>query len=198
LLGSGSEVGLLELQQFVIKERADAEKVATVYDIFDPRTQEKTGIARAKPGSNFLARFSSRKFRTTELKVHEIQDDSLVFTVRQRTGWRRRRIEVYDADDHLMGRGELRGRGAALWIYDRRNLPFAELKASLAGENCYFRAVDGRELGRVEWNTLRTESRPPVADCFVSVGDELAAQPLAKMLLLGTALAMNIAYPRGK
>jgi hypothetical protein len=129
--------------------------------------------------------------------VREIQDESFVFSVRHWIGWWRRTIEVYDADDHLVGCGETRGTfSVGFWIYDRRNLPFVEMKASFPGGNWSFRAVDGRELGKVEWNTPRAESRTPVDVCVLSIGDELAEQPLAKMLLLGAALAMNLAYHR--
>src|SRR5262249_6623865 len=131
---------------------------------------------------------------TTQLEVRETQDESFVFSVRHSNGWWRRTIEVYDAEEHLMGSGETRGhKDASFWIYDQRNLPFAEMKASSPGGTLCFRAVDGRELGKVDWNTPRTQSQAPGDHCFVSIGEELAEQPLAKMLLLGAALAMNIA-----
>jgi hypothetical protein len=190
----------LELQRFLIKERAACGEAATIYDIFDPRTQETMGVVREKSGAlpKFLRRFLGKRFLTTKLEVRETEDESLVFTVRRTTGLWRRRIEIYDADDHQMGCGESRsfcGRGT-FWIYDRRNLPFAEIKGAFQGEGCCFLSADGRELGTVtgEWNAPVTQLRAPANHYLVSIGDELAEQPLAKMLVLGAAMAMNIAH----
>ncbi len=194
--GSGPEVGLLELQRFLIKERPAFGEAGTLYDIFDPRTQKPMGVIREKSGTlrKFLGKFLSKRFLTIELEVRETEDESLVFIVHRTMGLWRRRIEVYDADDHLMGYGENRGfsgRGG-FWIYDRRNLPFAAIQVASRGQGCCFLAPDGRELGTVtrERTEPDREARAPANPYLVSIDDALAEQPLAKMLVLGAALAI--------
>jgi hypothetical protein len=198
LHSSGRELGVLELQRFLIKERAASAPAANTYGIFEPQTQDQVGIAREELGSlwRFLRSFLSRK-----LEVRETEDESLVFTVHRTVGWWRRRLEVYDADDYLIGYGEDRtvsGRDG-FWISDRRGLPFAEVKESLRGRGCLFLGPDGRELGAVtsEWTGTGNESRASANHYLMSIGEELAEQPFAKMLLLGAALAVHI-IPRRK
>lgn len=190
----------MEAQRFLITDRAAPGETAIAYDIFDPKTQERVGVIREKSGSlpEFLRKLLSKRFLTIKLEVCETEDESLVFTVHRTMGWWRRRIDVYDADDHLMGYGENQAAsGSGFWIYDRRNLPFAEIKSSSRGRSCRFLAPDGRELGTVtgEWTAPGTNVRTPIDHYLVSIGDELAEQPLAKMLLLGAALAMNMDHP---
>ena len=105
----------------------------------------------------------------------------------------RRGIEVYDADDHLIGYSDNRtfsGRGN-FWVYDRRGVPFVEVKKSPQGRRCWFVGPDSRELGFLTSEETETGSEAAaVANlCLVSISEELAEQPLAKMLLLGAALA---------
>src|SRR5207248_6611106 len=193
LHGTSPEVGLLERQRFGIAPRPARELETTVYDIFDPRTHEPLGVIRQQAGwlRNFLGRFLSQRFLTTKLEVRETEDESLVFTVRRTMGWWRQRIDVYDADDHWMGSGEqggMYGRGG-FWIFDARNLPLAEIRGALPAEGCRFQAPDGRLLCMV--TREGTEPGWPVSaganPYVVSIDETLAKQPLAKMLLLGTA-----------
>jgi hypothetical protein len=193
LHGSDPEIGLLELQRFLIKARRSLGQAATIYDICEPRTEETMGLVRTTSGSlpKFLRRFLREKFLTTKLEVCETKDESLVFSVLRTTGFWRERIDVYDADDHVVGYGlRLAGRGG-FWMYDQRNLPFAELRGVFQDGNCCFLATNGQELGTVT-NERTTPSTQGLA--LVSIDEELSEQPLAKMLLLGAALALKIPH----
>lgn len=140
--------------------------------------------------------FLKRVFRSTKLEARETLDESLVFTVQRTVALWRRGIEVYDADDHLIGYSDNRtfsGRGN-FWVYDRRGVPFVEVKKSPQGRRCWFVGPDSRELGFLTSEETETGSEAAaVANlCLVSISEELAEQPLAKMLLLGAALALAI------
>lgn len=198
--GSRPDVGLLELQRLLCKERAAGREGLAVYDVFDPTTQEQVGVVREQSGSlgRLLRRFLSPRLVTTTLEVRETEDESLVFMVHRAMGWWRRRIDIYDADDRWMGCGEKRafwGQGG-FWIYDRRNLPFAQIRGAFQSRGYRFLGPDGRELGTVtrERTEPRTEASAPVQHCLVSISDELAGQPLAKMLLLGVALVIHMVH----
>src|SRR5437870_1821496 len=97
---SGPEVGLLQLQRFLIRERLAGQATTPIYDIFDPRTQEKMGTVLEKSRSllESLFGFLSKRLLITKLEVRETEDESLVFTVHRTTRIWRRRVEVYDAD----------------------------------------------------------------------------------------------------
>jgi hypothetical protein len=199
LHSSGRELGLLELQRLLIEEPSAP---GHEYGIVDPQTHEQVGIAREELGSRwkFLRSFLNRTLLPAKLEVYETEDESLVFTVRWLAGWWRRRLEVYDADDSLIGYGEqpvLSG-SRSLWIYDRRGLPFVEVQGALRTRDCYFLGPGGREMGTVTSRCTGAgkESEPLVSHYLVSIAEEIAEQPFAKMLLLGAAFAVHIVPQR--
>ncbi len=185
----------MELQRFVIQERAHRGGTPAVYDIFDPQTQEQVGIVRERSASPlpWLHWLPGKRTGTTTLEVRETEDESLVFTVYRSIGLWRCRIKVYDADDQLMGFGMRSGVGGrdGFWIYDRYDFPFAEIKDTLRGRSYTFLATNGRELATA------TSEQGGADRSLISISDLLAGQPLAKMLLLGGALAVSTA-PHGE
>ena len=184
----------MELQRFLIQGRPHGGGTPAVYDIFDPPTQEQMGVIRERSARPlpWLHWLPSKRIGTAALEVRETEDESLVFTVYRTIGLWRCRIKVYDADDHLMGFGMRSGvvGRVRFWIYDRHDLPFAEIK-DIFGRTYSFLAPDGRELATA------TREQGGADRCLISISDLLAGQPLAKMLLLGGALALSTA-PHGE
>lgn len=195
----GRELGLLELQRFLIEDRTSSRQAGSTHEIFDPQTNVKVGIVREEPGAlgNWLRGWFMRTFLPRKLEVRETEDESLVFTVHRPAGLWQRRIEVYDADDHLIGYGEHRslfGR-ASLWVYDRRGLPFVEVRSDAQGRGCCLVGPNGQEWARVSREGTGSGKAAFADRYLVSMSDVLAEQPLAKMLLLGAALAVGIVGP---
>ena len=191
---------MLELQQFLIKEQVAFLKTASTYDIFDPETREQVGVAREQPGSfvTMLRWFISKRHLPTRIEVREMADESLVFTIRRPLGFWRERVNVYDADDRLMGYflSKTFAWGRGFWVYDDQDAPFAELKGDWVGWNFVFVTPDGHELGGVSksWAGLGRELFTSADNYVVSIHEELEDQPIAKMLLLAAALAVDIVY----
>src|SRR5262249_39944099 len=134
LQSSSRDLGVLELQRLVVREARVPAPRGNRYAICDPQTGLQVGIAREEPVArwNFLSSF----FNTTlSLKVCETEDESLVFTVHLITSWWRRRLEIYDAEDSLIGYGEQRNLSGrqSYWIYDRSGLPFVEVQEAPRG-----------------------------------------------------------------
>jgi hypothetical protein len=195
LHSSGRELGLLELQRLLISEWPDRAHADNSYGIFDPPTHSQVGIAREVSGARwrFLQSFLNRTSSPIKLEVCETEDESLVFTVHWTAGWWRRRLEVYDADDSLVGYGEQRFLSGhrSLWLYDRSGLPFVEVQETLRGD-CSFMGPGGRKLGVLTCDLSGRGKESQRADYVVSIAEEIADQPFAKMLLLGAALASHI------
>src|SRR5260370_27435310 len=86
LHSSSYELGLLELQRFLIKEQHACR--GRVYALLEPSTQEQAGVARAELGTlaRLLPGFVRRTFLPTRLEVCETEDESLVFPVRRVVG----------------------------------------------------------------------------------------------------------------
>lgn len=139
-----------------------------------------------------------RPLLPARLKVYETEDESLVFKVRRVASLWGQRSEIYDADDHFIGYGEnsVFSGLSGFRLYDRRGLPFANVEGEFRSRSFRFVSRDGRELGVVAraggggGSELSVES----GSCLVSLHEELAEQPLAKMLLLGAVLTIDMAY----
>jgi hypothetical protein len=183
----------LELQQLLIREPPAPARTANTLAIFDALSNEQVGSAREEFASRWrsLHFFLNWTFLPTKLEVCETEDESLVFTVLWMAGWWRRRLEVYDADESLIGYGEQRALSGprSFWVYDRRGLPFVEVQEALRGHNCCFMGQGGRELGAV---TSAFSDVDTARHYVVSIAEEVADQPFAKMLLLAAALAIYI------
>jgi hypothetical protein len=194
----GYEVGLLELQRFLIQEQGTSPNRGVSYAICDPGTRERFGVARAGFGSlaKLLRRLGHGSPVPSAFHVYETEDESLVFTVRRVGGLWGQRIEVYDADDHFIGYAEngVFSKPKGFRIYDRRGLPLAEVEEDLQGGRFRFVNRDGQELGVVTRAAAVGSSEAHAR--LVSVHEELAELPLVKMLLLGAALAIPTVYYR--
>ena len=136
----------------------------------------------------------------TRVEVREKPDDSLVFTIRR--GWYifRSRVEVRDAQGELVGyfKSKFFTISGGFHVYDKDDKHFAEVKGRLLGFDYRFLTPDGKvEMGQVSKklggsgglqgdvhlgrHLLRARSNP-----------DLAEQPMAKMLLLAAALAVDL------
>ncbi len=191
---------MLELQRFLIKEQVAFLRAAGGFDIYDPETKEHVGLARefAGPAVRIFRWFLRKSWLPWRLEVLESEDESLLCTIRRPIAFGRHAFYVYDADEYLVGSfiGKMFSWGPGFWVYDRDGEPFAEVKGDLPGWNFAFVSEDGDELGRVtkKWAGLGRELFTSADSYLVSVNDELSDQPLAKMLLLCAALAIDVVY----
>jgi uncharacterized protein YxjI len=191
---------MLERQRFLIKEQVALLKTVDTYDIFDPDTGEQVGIAREVPGEwiKWMRWFLSKHLMPTTVEVREIHDESLLFMIRRPVRFWRQRVEVLDADDNLIGffQSKVLTIGGGFWVYDCHGRPFAEVKGNWIGWNFEFLTPDGREMGIVtkKWAGLGKELFTSADNYIVSIHDDLAHEPIAKMLLLAAALAIDIVY----
>jgi hypothetical protein len=196
----GREGGMLELQRFLIKERVAFLRSALLYDLYDADDNEQVGIARevVPRWVRLLRWLISRHRLPTRLEVFEGEDESLVFILRVRVGPWRRRVEVRDADEHLVGYLATRvfTWGRQTTVYNKQHEEFARLEGDWSAGNFSFVTPDGRELGAITRKSggLGRKLFSRADSYLVTLGDELLDQPIAKMLLLATALAIDLIF----
>jgi hypothetical protein len=188
---------MLELQRFLIKDKASSPKTVAVMDL-DTRVQ--VGVARQIPAwfARWVAAFIGKQFLPITVEARETEDESLVFTIRGSAGWWHRRIEVFDADERLVGwcTCSLSSRAPNPRLYDGLGQWFAEVRGEWKKGHFAFVNPDSREVGIVtrEWSGPGKEQLTSAGDYALAFHDELINQPLAKMLLLATALALGTVY----
>jgi len=191
---------MLERQHFLVKEQVAFMKTTDTYDIFDPESGKQVGVAKeAIPTwAQVLRFFISKKLMPTTVEVREHPEGALVFTMKKPVAFFREVVEVYDAQGDKIGyfKSKLMSIGGGFWVYDTSDKHFAEVKGKWTGWEFKFLTPDGVELGQVskKWGGVLRELFTSADNYVVSVADHLAEQPIAKMLLLAAALAIDIVY----
>lgn len=191
---------MLELQNFLIKEQVGFLKVIDVYDIFDPETGEQVGVCREEPGGlvKALRWIISKKLMPTKAEMREHPSGSLVFTIKKPVSFFRQTVEVYDADNKRLGyfKSKILSLGGGFYVYDDDDKQFAEIKGKWTGWEFSFLTPDGHEMGRVtkKWAGVLKELFTSADNYVVTIDDDLADQPIAKILLLAATIAIDMVY----
>jgi uncharacterized protein YxjI len=194
---------VLERNRYVIKEKVKILSAVQSYDILDPEDGELIGTAQESIGvlTQMLRWFMSKQLLPTRLEVREKPDDSLVFSLRR--GWYvfRSRVEVLDSQDQLIGyfKSKFFTISGGFHVYDKDDQHFAEVKGKLLGWNYRFLSPDGKvEMGKVSKKLGAAGVLKELftsADTFgVEVSEDLAEEPMAKMLILAATLAIDLIY----
>jgi uncharacterized protein YxjI len=191
---------MLELQNFLIKEQVAFMKTADTYDVFNPENGVQVGQAKEVIGTfaAILRMVIGKKLMSTKVEVREHPEGALVFVIKKPVAFFQSVVEVYDAQGEKIGyfKSKLLSFGGGFWVYDKNDQQFAEVKGNWTGWEFKFLTPDGVELGQVtkKWAGVLKELFTSADNYVVSVSPHLAEQPIAKMLLLAAALAIDIVY----
>jgi uncharacterized protein YxjI len=199
-----SSVAMFDCDMFAIQEHRKVLSTIQSYAIKDATTGEVIGVARETIGAltKLLRWVMSKHLLPTLLEVREKPDDSLVFSM-SRSGYIfRSRVEVRDSMGALVGyfKSKVLTIGGGFHVYDKDDNYFADVKGNLIGFNYRFVTADGSvELGQVTKKIdglagLAREIFFTADNYLLCVNPELGDQPLAKMLLLAAALAVDLIF----
>lgn len=191
---------MLELQNYLVKEQVAFLKTVDTYDIFDPESGDQVGVAKEVPGAliSTLRWFISKKLMPTKVEVREHPEGSLVFTIKKPVKLFRETVEVYDAEDRKIGhfKSKIFSLGGGFYVYDKNDNQFAEVKGKWTGWDFTFVTPEGHQMGKVskKWAGALKELFTNADTYVVSISDDLADQPIAKMLLLAATIAIDVVY----
>ena len=191
---------MLELQNYLVKEQVTFLKTVDTYDIFDPESGKQVGVAKEVPGAliSTLRWFISKKLMPTKVEVREHPEGSLVFTIKKPVALFRETVEVYDAEGHKVGhfKSKIFSICGGFYVYDKNDSQFAEVRGKWTGWEFEFVTPEGHNMGRVtkKWAGALKELFTKADTYVVSIADDLAEQPIAKMLLLAATIAIDVVY----
>jgi uncharacterized protein YxjI len=139
---------------------------------------------------------------STTIEVCEKPDDSLVFTLHREWHIFKARVEVRDSLGQLVGylKSKFFRIRNGFEIHGRDGKVFAQVKGRIFECDYHFLSTDGKvELARVARKIGAVAGEATFSDesYYLDVNPDLADQPLAKMLLLAAALAVDIIYKPG-
>jgi hypothetical protein len=186
-----ASTAMLEHQRLAFRPPTAQNETDLVYEISDAEAAERIGVVRqTAKTAGVLSRWLFRGSATSRLDIREAEDEPLVFSIGYTPRLFGSEITIADADDNPIGfvKASSWTRGNPLWVYDRNHVAFARITGSWNRKDIAMRGPSGRELARI-----RGSSEPsPSQDSFVvSIDDQLADEPFAKMLLLGGVLGLR-------
>jgi uncharacterized protein YxjI len=190
---------VLEADRFMIKEQVKFLKTKQSYDIFDYETEEQIGTAEEKLSGlvQGLRWILPKSMMPTTVEVRD-EEDALVFKIRRGGFLFQARVEVLNADGEVIGyfKSKLFSFGGGFWVYDAKDRQFAEVKGNFFGFDYRVLTPDGEELGSVskKWGGALKELFTSADTYMVDVSEDLAEQPVAKMLVLAAALAIDVIF----
>lgn len=190
---------MLEADRFMIKEQVKFLKTKQSYDIFDYETEEQIGTAEEKLSGlvQGLRWILPKSMMPTTVEVRD-EEDAVVFKIRRGGFLIQARVEVLNADGEMIGyfKSKLFSFGGGFWVYDAKDRQFAEVKGNFFGFDYRVLTPDGEELGSVskKWGGALKELFTSADTYMVDVSEDLSEQPVAKMLVLAAALAIDVIF----
>jgi uncharacterized protein YxjI len=195
---------VLESNSFVVKERTRILAARKAYDLLDGETGKPLGTAATTVGGLWtaLGLVLGKDSVPVTIEVREPPDDSLLFTVR-RSGLLLKRVEVHDSQGVFLGsyRAKRLSLTGGFHVYDKDGQVFCDVRGKLFRSEYTFVTPDGKaELAKVtkQWGGLAKELFTSADTYGVRINPDFAEQPIAKMLILGAALAIDALFPKGK
>ena len=195
---------MLQLNQFFIKEHVGLFKLSNAYDIIDPSTGVKVGLAQEKPGGFilFLRLLINKQMLPTKIEIIESPDENGVgkniVTIKRGLTFIRSKVRVFIEGDKEIGylKSKIFSFGGGFWIYDSFDKKFAEMKGDWKGWNFKLLDVTGKEIGTVtkKWGGLGKEMFTSADNYMIAISDSSQHDIGAKALLLAAGIAIDTVF----
>lgn len=195
---------LLDRKVFFIKERVAVMKLTDTYDILDPETKQKIGIAKEEPAgwAKFLRLLVNKHFLPTRINVYEEEQKPPLFSILKPFTLLRSKISIFNQNQSNIGyfKSKLFSLGGGFYVFDAQDRQVAEIKGDWKGWNFKFISNTGVELGTVtkKWAGIGKELFTSADNYIISIGDNAKGQPDINILLLAAGLSIDIIYKEKK
>ena len=187
---------LLDRRTIFVREHVGLLKLTGAYDLIDPETKEKIGIAQEKISGwqKFLRLLVKKAMLPTRVEIAAAEGQPPVLVLTRGFTFLRSKVEVLDGAGTKIGylRSKLFSLGGGFHVFSADEQKFAEVKGDWKGWN--FRLLDttGREMGIVtkKWAGFGKELFTN-ADQYVIEVKEAGS---SNALILAAALAIDIVF----
>lgn len=193
---------IFDNRQFLVKERVAMLKLTDTYDIYDPQTNQKCGVAREQPAAwaTALRMLINKRFMPTVINVYEGESEAEgpVLKLKKHPGFIRNKVTVVDGAGVVLGvlRSKVFSLGGGFFVTDPAGGPYAEVKGDWKGWNFKMVANDGTELGAVtkKWAGIGKELFTSADNYMISLSEALGTDPSHSALLLAAGLAIDVVF----
>jgi uncharacterized protein YxjI len=191
---------MLDRKTFLIKERVGFMKLVDTYDIHDPETGSRIGIAREaiSPFLKIVRLLVSKRLLPTLVEIRERDEDPVCLSIRKGAALLRPLVTVRDGEGREVGRFKSKffSLGGGFHVLDAFDNPVAEIRGDWKGWNFRFLTPDGTELGKVtkKWAGLGKELFTSADNYMIALDGDRALPADTTSLLLAAGLAIDIVY----
>jgi uncharacterized protein YxjI len=193
---------MLTRKTYFIRERVGLLKLADIYDILDPETQQQIGIAKEKPGTHVhVLRFLiNKQLLPTKVFVYEgtnPEDESkLLFSISRGIPFLRSKVDIVDSQGNMLGwfKSKVLSLGGAFYVFDAAGNEVAFVKGDWKGWNFRFTDKSENEIGTVtkKWAGIGKELFTSADSYVISLNSEPSRA--ASVLLLAAGLAIDTVF----
>jgi uncharacterized protein YxjI len=191
---------LLERTTFFIKERVAMLKLTDTYDILDPATGQKIGLAKEEPPTwaKWLRLVVNKQMLPTAVNIYECDGQPPVLSIQRGFTFLRSKVRVVAGHGESLGyfKSKLLSLGGGFNVFDNADQQVAEVKGNWKGWDFRFLSKSGREIGTVtkKWAGLGKELFSSADNYVIALTDLGGAGPAASALLLAAGLSIDIVF----
>jgi uncharacterized protein YxjI len=191
---------MLDRKTFLIKERVGFLRLVDTFDIYDPATGAKIGMAREVIGPllKVLRLVISKRLLPTLVEVRQEESGPPLLSMQRGAHLLRARVSVRDRLGKELGhfRSKFFSLGGGFQVFDATDHPVADIKGDWKGWNFRFLSKDGIELGKVtkKWAGLGKELFTSADNYIIALDEQRTLPPDAAALLLAAGLAIDTVY----
>ena len=191
---------LLGHTSYFVREHVGMLKLVDTYDILDPDTGQRLGLAKEEPPTwaKYLRLIVNKHFLPTAVNVYEQEGLPPVFSIRKSPSFLRSNVTVTDA--HGMALGRFQSKAFALRtgfrVLDAHDQQVAELKGDWHGWNFKFLDGAGQVLGTVtkQWAGIGKELFTSADNYLIILSEPM---PSRALLLLAAGLSVDLVFKEG-
>jgi len=185
---------LLEHNKFVVKSQSKKFSSKKSFEIVDGETGQALGTARDTTG------FFASLLGAGTLEVRDLSNNALLFSV-TRTGWLFKKDQVVDSQGQVVGRYKTKkfSLSGGFHVYDKDGKHLAEIQGKLLKAEYKIVTPDrSAEMGSVSrtWGGLAKSLLSGDDSYGVQIAPRCVEDPVAKMLILGAALAVESLFKK--
>jgi uncharacterized protein YxjI len=190
---------LLDRQTFFVREHVGFAKLTDTFDILDPATQEKVGIAKEEPPgwAKWLRLLVNKRLMPTTVNVYEKEGQPPLLSIHRPFTFLRAKIVVTEGGKPMgYFKSKLFSFGGGFFIFDNADQQVAEVKGNWKGWDFQFLGKDGRALGTVtkKWAGLGKELFTSADNYIISFAEGLGTNRALAALLLAAGISIDIVF----
>lgn len=191
---------LLDRKTFLVKEQVEFMKLSGTYDIYDPESGTKIGVAKEEPGGliKFLRLVMDKSNLPNHVNVYDAETNTVQFYIKKPFSFIRSNISIFSNDGQYLGyfKSKVFTIGGGFIVYDSENQQLAEIKGDWKGWNFKFLDNNGNEIGTVtkKWAGIGKELFTSADNYVISINDMNEYSRVKSMLLLAAGIAIDTVF----